>query len=468
MSSSPSPLRALDTFAVFVACLLLYLALGQETFYRSDGRHALKLLLSGLPAHPNHFFYLPALRGAHALGGATFSLYQCALFVSQAGCAVGVALFHRASLSLGLSRGGALLVAALVATTPGVVFFASVVELHGLFLAFAGVAAWSAARFAARPGWRTAVVFGVATGLAVGAHATGHLLPLAFLPLAFRDAQRPVLPVAIVCAAHAATALLLPSALRALGVPVHGGAALTFILTTFAQHGLPLDAIPSLLWCDWIAPFAPLALLPWFAWRRARNETIGLGVGLVGYLGATMMLLGSVSENGAYVLPLVWPAALLSVRALRPWLCVAAAVVGLGLGVRWVAVHEDSEFSRAFATAARELEREAPSIFFAGALREFDAFFIHAPELKWKDPIDDAGLPPEAIPVAMRMLESWVRTQKAAGVRVFLTEGVFEYLKAPIGPHPETGPVLARAYADTFDLVPVERGVLRARRVEPR
>lgn len=446
------------------------MALGQDSFYRNDGRHILKMLMSGLLAHPNHVLYVPAVRGAHALAeGLWPSLYAAALAVSQVGTALGVGLMHRAALRLGLGRGAALAAAALVATAPAVVFFATVVELHGFFMLFVGLAALAGAHFAAAPGWRTAIPLGLATALAVGAHATGHLLPFALLPLAFGRGQRPYAGSAVALLTHAAAALAMPLCLRAAGLPVQGGAAPGFLLAMMEMQGLAVSALPMLVWRDWLVPFAPVSVLAWFALRGARVETLGLVVALGAYLGATLLLLGDATEHGAYVLPLAWPAAVLTVRALRPWALGLALLVGLGLGVRWVAGHDQPEPSRAFAAAARTLASAQPAMFFAGTFREFDAFLIHAPELKWKDMIDDASLPPEAIAVAMPMLASWVRAQRASGEVVYLTEGLFEYLAAPsIGSHPETGPVLAQALRETFTLVPVAEGAFRGFRVDLR
>ena len=467
---SPARRHFLDTLGLAVVALGVYVALGQDTFYRNDGRHILKMLMSGLLAHPNHVLYVPAVRGALALGlGLWPSLYVAALAVSQVGAALGVGLMHRAGLRLGLGRGAALAAAGLVATAPAVLFFATVVELHGFFLLFVGLAALAGAHFAAAPGWRRAIPLGLATALAVGAHATGHLLPFALMPLAFRQGRRPYAGSAVVLLTHAAAALAMPLCLRAAGLPVQGGAAPGFLLAMMEMQGLALSALPMLVWRDWLVPFAPLSVLAWFAWRSARAETLGLLVAVGAYLGATLLLLGDATEHGAYVLPLAWPAAVLTVRALRPWVWGVAAAVGFSIGVAWVVGHDQPGPSRAFAAAARTLAQTQSAMFFAGTFREFDAFLIHAPELKWKDLIDDASLPPGAIPTAMPLFAAWVRSERASGVVVYLTEGVFEYLAAPtIGPHPETGPVLARAMRDTFALVPVAEGAFRGFRVDLR
>lgn len=124
--------------AVFALCVLV----GQRTFYGPDGRAILKMTMSGMQVHPLHFFYVPMLRVSHALaarfGG---SWYDAGLLLSQVGTAVGAFFWHRAAARLGATRTQAAAVVALCVTAPAILFFASVIELHAPFLAFAGLAA---------------------------------------------------------------------------------------------------------------------------------------------------------------------------------------------------------------------------------------------------------------------------------------------------------------------------------------
>ena len=100
--------------------------------------------------------------------------------LSAVATAIGAGLTHAASRVLGLNRADALLVAALTACTPAVMFYASVVELHGVFYAFAALGALRASHLIATPTVANAVLLGLATALAYCFHSTGHLLPLLF------------------------------------------------------------------------------------------------------------------------------------------------------------------------------------------------------------------------------------------------------------------------------------------------
>src|SRR5690606_40374572 len=80
------------------------------------------------------------------------SLYDAGVLASALGTAVGIACAVLASRILGLTRGGAFAVAGLMLSVPALLFFATVVELHGVFLAFAGPALVAFAHLAPAPG----------------------------------------------------------------------------------------------------------------------------------------------------------------------------------------------------------------------------------------------------------------------------------------------------------------------------
>jgi hypothetical protein len=177
-------MHLLDGTLLALAALALYACLAQEVTY-GDGDQLLNYMLGGNLTYWTHFFYLPLLAGAHAvLGEFGFTLHDSGVAFSAAGTALGVFGAHAGASRLGLSRGAALLVGILVATAPAVLFFATVVEVHGPFFAFAGLSFVCTARFVASPGVARGAELGAVTGLAVGAHATGNLLPCLLLPFA--------------------------------------------------------------------------------------------------------------------------------------------------------------------------------------------------------------------------------------------------------------------------------------------
>ncbi|MBI5849833.1 MAG: hypothetical protein HZB39_02165 [Planctomycetes bacterium] len=135
------------TGGVFVLALSAYLLLGQSTFYKGDGQAFVASLSTGDFAHPYHLAYPRLLQGFAALfGGMDVSNLRIGTSLSALGTAIGVAVFHATCRNSGLGPSRSLLAALLVATAAPIVFFATVVEVHGPFFAFASVAWWTITR----------------------------------------------------------------------------------------------------------------------------------------------------------------------------------------------------------------------------------------------------------------------------------------------------------------------------------
>jgi len=453
--------------------LLLFVLLRQHTFYGPDGRAMLKMTMGGMQAHPLHPFYVPLLRASHALVGSLGgSWYQAGVLLSQVGAALAVITWHRAAARLGATRAQAAAVAVLGATAPAVLFFASVVELHAPFLAFAGFSTLAAARLAKTGTPGSAVGLGVATGLAVGAHATAHLLPLWLLPLVLAEApgwsaarRAGLLGSALVV--HAGVSLALPLLLRLCGVDWHPASSGGF-LADAAARDLQLAWVPNQVWRDWLLPFAPLSVSALLSIPRRPGRGLVLLLGVAASLAATFVLMAPTTENGAYLVPLAWPAAWLVVTGLRPLLWALTAAGGLALGWSWIERNDDPDFGRAF---VRDLRAEAagrPQVVICGQHREFDACLIFGPELAWRELINEAGLPPDTVPFLVEHMRQWVAELSARGESVLVTEGTLQYLQAPVGPEQRTGPRLRAAIEQAFMLEPVRRPTLRAWRLHPR
>src|SRR5690606_31829227 len=93
-----------------------------------------------------------------------------------------VGLAHVGLLRSGLDARAANAATLLVALTPAIGFFATVVEHHGIFLPFAALAFWITAVLGRRPSWPGAGLLGVTTRVAYLLPGTGNLLPGLLLP----------------------------------------------------------------------------------------------------------------------------------------------------------------------------------------------------------------------------------------------------------------------------------------------
>ena len=182
--------------AWFLGSLLLYLFLGAEVFYKTDGPDLLRLLQTG-ERHPWHVGYLPALAVFSRLiewTGLQLSPIVLGNAFSAVGMATGVALFHAGLRVLGRSKGVREIATALFALSPAATLFGSVVEFHGPVMAAVGLAFWWLAVQIRRPSYWGMALLGCLTHLAFLLHSSSIVLPawllLFFLAHRWQPEQR--------------------------------------------------------------------------------------------------------------------------------------------------------------------------------------------------------------------------------------------------------------------------------------
>lgn len=482
-----------DPLLTALACAVVYGLLRQDSFYGVDGWSDLRRVGGGDARSDMHLLYNPGLTVAWAaLSRLGATLYESATWFSALGSALGVALLHAATLRLGVARGPAWCVAALTASAPAVVFFATVVERHGPFLAYAGLCGWAAACFSMRPDARRALLLALCTTLAYAAHSTGVLLLGLLLPLALVHARRAAgspwpdrrlwwLAALVVGVTSVGLVLARQIALW-VGQSATGTANLAFLL----QHGIvhlsePLAA-PVTLWQEWIWPFLPLSLawLPAMWIRRDRALGIAFLLGLLGYLQCAFLIVGSFCERGAYLLPLAWPAAWLTVRVFGPsraWLLAGLALV---LAVLAVGRH-DARPLDAMARGWRAAVGDRPVYQLIAAPADFEFVQLHRPELFGYPPLEpiarefwdlvdaceiDAALLPGLLPV----LDSILAGKHHSGRWLVVSEASLRFLdELPDWiERRDTGPLLARHLRDRYRLEPIASEGFTGYRLVPR
>lgn len=338
-SNDPStPSRWLDSVVLLLACCALYWPLHQQAVYGMDAYYLVSFLAQGID-HPYHLLYL-RLVGALQVALEPFGCdqYEVMLIGSTLGTAIGVLGVHRAGLILGLGRGAAFSLAALCAVSPAIVFFATVVEIHGVFFAFAGLAWWALARLVRSPTVPWAMALGAATGVSSCVHATGHLLlglvVLVFWGLTlsagtFRWPRSLALATAS-AAGHALAVVLFATVLEpnALGNQ-------TDFLVSYASRERTVGQLPWTLWNEWLWPFFPLSVLSLPAVRMPKWRPVlgAMLVALAVYTGVAFFMLAGTTERGAYFLPLVFPAALLTVAISPRPISLGAGALSVGLAI---------------------------------------------------------------------------------------------------------------------------------------
>ena len=334
---------------VLLGALLLavYLVLGQRTFHANDGPGFVYYLAHDQLSHALHFLYLPILGFVRdAFGWTGLDTVGLATLASALGTAIGVVWLHAAAAGLGCGRGDSLVVAAAVGLLPGVLFFATVVEVHGVYLAFAGLGWWCVSRAVPAPTPGRVVLVGCASALGASVHASGQLLaPLfaGFLVASWRDVpwRRRLAAGGAVLAVHAVAVFVIAAAVRPPGGGVVSQAGY------FEQWLRPfqLAELARSVWNEWLWPFAPFSLLWLAAFRKPGLVPEALataGPVLLG-LTAAFVLIPMPADNpehGAYLFGMAFPAVLLTVRSVARPLVLAAVAVGATVGVADVVRHD--------------------------------------------------------------------------------------------------------------------------------
>lgn len=443
-SQRPSRLDAL------LAALLGFGAaslLRQHTFYKADGDVYLMSIVEGSLQHPHHMLYKPLVAWLHGLT-APFgtSLYEAALLLSALGTAVGLSCVFVASRWLGLRRGEAWVVTVLVLSVPAVLFFGTVVELHGPFFAFAGPALLAAAALARRPRLGGGVVFGLTLALAYVGHASGALLPCLLLPLAlFHPQERPagprlrqlLFPALAAAAVFGAFLLAVPALGRITGFGADTTSAAAYVVRDAGAFAADARRWLDTLYYEWLLPYAPLGTLATVACfaGRHRAQARWLLAGVVPYYLVCVFLLPS-AEYGAYLTPCAWPLALLALRVAGMRRALGLAVLGAAGGVAWIGAHDRPELAQRFAAGVREATAGRPPFLLLGDHEDLQATLIGLPDAATLVVLHAGAVGDAALPGVLVQLDEILGRARDAGQVVLLTEGAAATLATvvPSGP----------------------------------
>ncbi|HZT56886.1 MAG TPA: hypothetical protein VFA35_11710, partial [Burkholderiaceae bacterium] len=335
----------LEPWLWFLLAFGVYAACGATVFYKTDGPDILWLLHEGLP-HPWHVGYLPLLkawRWVIHLVGIEPSLMRLGTSFSALGAAVGVAGFAAGLRRLGLDAPRARAAVLLLAAAPTALLFATCVEFHALLLGATGVAFWWTTVMIARPSWWGMALLGALTHVAFLMHFSGICLP-AFL-LSFFVARRwadsaargrTLALGAVAGVVHVVLWYALPRLFVAF-YGVHSDLAAAFAKEASIGRPQSLDWTPVIFAQEWLWPVLPLSVTCWLgATRRGlRLEFAAFVLGFLPFLYLCVRQLVFEPENGAYLLPLVPAAALLTVQALPLRVAASLALVAV-LGAPFV------------------------------------------------------------------------------------------------------------------------------------
>ena len=275
-----SPVRVgsavLDSVGIGMLALSFFLLLQQRTLYAIDSQWFLLAVAEGQLMHPFHYAYLPWVAVTwYALAPFGVSLHAAGVVASAVGAAFGLAVMHAAARLSGHDRRTAAWFVAGAIVAPGLVFYATVVELHGPHFGACSLSFLAAASMARRPTVRGGLWLGLATGCGFAGHATGALLPAVVFPSVVALAaehghawRRCVRPLVAAAAVHGVIVLMLPKLLAACGYPVGVSSTVDFFGHYAAQFvGRPW-AVPLACWHEWLVPFFPWSVVALFAFAK--------------------------------------------------------------------------------------------------------------------------------------------------------------------------------------------------------
>lgn len=339
--------------AIAAAALLVYLALGQNLIHGFDAFYYLRDVDKGELHHPRFAFYLPvAYAFAKVLSVVGVRDYEALRALSSLAAALGVFCVQLAALRLGFPRARAFVCGAAVASLPAVMYTASVVEVDAVLFGCACASWLPFSRLVTGGAARAAAMTGVATAIAAGFHASGHLLALSLCGFCvlWDWPARPWLRSSL----HAAVLLLVHLALAtaiafAFGIEEQGEMA-----TNTVGHAFPLDFVPHVAVHEWLYAYAPIGVLSLLVLRTRRD--LGTGIAFVaclcGYIFVSTKILGyqryasdfltqgNIVERGSFLLALAVPMALLAVRALPTRIALLAIAVSAISGAWQIRAHD--------------------------------------------------------------------------------------------------------------------------------
>lgn len=459
-ASPPSRPGRFDAGVAGVIAFAVLWVLRQHTFYKDDSHVYLLSILEGDRTHPHHMLFKPAVVLAHrVLSPFSLSLYEAALALGAAATAIGIGCALAAARGMGLSRSRAWVVAALVLSVPAVLFFGTVVEVHGFYFAFAGVTFLGTAALARAPTLVRGALLGFAVAVAYMGHASAALLLGLLVPTACFLAPSPspgrwrrfVAPTLAAAATQLLAMLALPALGRALGLGVDTADAARYVFRdALAFAGEPWRWVAT-FWYEWLAPYAPLNLLAVLAlWTRLRAAAAWLMLAVVPYYLLCVCLLPS-AEFGAYLTPFAWPLGLLAVRVAGARVGAGLAIVGFGGGFAWVAAHDRPELARAYALGVLEVAEGKPPFLLLGDHTDAKAFLIALPDAGQLVVLHAGSVSAEQFEAVMGGLERIIRDALADGRTVLLPAGARAMLERVV----PSGSKVVPGLAARFRLVPV-------------
>ena len=379
LRSPGSLLPSRGAWKVALPCLIVYRSLGQ--FALPEG--ALEVLGCEPPTEDGAATGLAAVMRVfvHGLDFTGMSTHGAALWFVAATGAIGVTVMYAAAVWLLSARRAALQCALLAASCPAVAFAATSVHVHVAVFLLAAIASWAAVGWAGsrRRGathepadrgdrtWWWALLTGAVTGSAHALTPLGALLPLCVAPVLLLGAERPRGPAIARWLGQIALALAIHLGIAAVALAGQLGAGLPRLGDAAASDA---GSLLQLLAREWLRGCLPLSLVAACLMLHPRRlaSALALHAALAAYLLLGNHATPALAKDGACLLPLVPPAALLALHALGERSRLAWLLVLLGASVAWAKIDVRSDWAqyRTYTTWVQATKEGKPFLLLTG------------------------------------------------------------------------------------------------------
>lgn len=465
------------TYATIVlVSLAFYLLLGRKWLY-GDSHGLLVAVGNGTWISGSaHFLLCPVLNllwiVAEPLG---LTLFQTASLLMAGSTAFGLALLYAASLQLGLDSKKATQATLLVGLSPAISFYAGSIEYHAFFFFFSCLATFAATRLFRKPTVKNATLVGFATGLATQAHGTGILLPILFglwffgfrstskaAPTA-NPTNRTVVALLFVVALAHFTFTIIDTAWKDYAglLGSNTSRSMDVLLDDFQRTIALVASLPLTIWKEWALPFFPLSLtlLSGCFVSPFRKQSVYVTLGVLIYVVASFMVLKTITEYGAYFLPMAWACAVVTVRVFGQRVCIGLILISLAGSIGQVIVRDRQAESQTTAEVMLEASEGQPITQLVSNNLGTELHFIWLPDEGMIYLPKFLRFKPQKLLSVLPALDAEIEQRIAEGHRVFITEQGLDFFSSnPTASESVTATMLLNHLQDQYvlDGIPAE------------
>jgi hypothetical protein len=453
------------TALITLSAALVYACLGQTTLHHNDGHRILRLLELGELDFGRHHLAVPWMYAFHEWVTAPLGVspHRSVTLLNAISSAAAVGLVFSGARVAQLSRPAAIVAATLFGGCFPVLFFASLVEFHGVFLPWVTLSFWLGCCWNRRGGQPWAVAMGAVAGVATQLHSMGIFASGVFVLQHWasrpdRAFGRKLAESAAAIAAHAAVFAAGTMLWQGLGWSV--GSALDALPRGMALATALAERLPLTCWREFALPFLPLSLVTVWALTRANHRAVGgaLVLGALPYIALSALILG-VSEHGAYLAALAAPMSLLAARAvpLRPLAAAAVAALLCNLSLTWRHDTEGARY-RGFVAGLEQVVGPQRSLLLYcedpvpgpdAHVDELAAVRVFAPETESWRLGELAAAPPERVRQQLADMAAALPTL-TQGARLLMGRSSYDALRARYS----SGPIVLKAIEQACRLEP--------------